>query len=317
MAEIKDLNGRPAIFIDGKPYPPMMATVRTMNEGKEIIFDRDYFKNLGAAGVKIYFLICDTVWLKPNAIELFETEAHALLEAVPDAYIMPRIGLHPTNEWIEAHPDECIRYSDGTVPAVHLFSESYETDIPAHYSLASEKWREDAGKALAETWKLLMKLPYADRIIGCFLAAGGTSEWYYMSPVCEWEKGRVLDHSPAFKRNFTRYLTEKYGTDENLQKHWKDPAVTLENPTIPSLEKHYFANRVDLECAIPPFTMYSNSPTPPPVGNGTNFGSFADLDKNQDVYDFYRAWHYGSAESVLHFARVIKELTPDRLVGAF
>ena len=132
MAEIKDLNGRPAIFIEGKAYPPMMATIRTMKDGQEIIFDREYFKNLGESGVKIYFLICDTVWLKPNAIELFETEARALLDAVPDAYIIPRIGMHPTNEWIEAHPEECVRYGDGRSPAVHLFSESYETDIPAH-----------------------------------------------------------------------------------------------------------------------------------------------------------------------------------------
>ena len=147
MAEIKNLNGRPAIFIGDKPYPPMMATIRTMRNGNEIVFDKNYFENLGKSGVKIYFLICDTLWLKPNAVELFETEARALLEAVPDAYIIPRIGMHPTIEWIKEHPDECVRYSDGTSPGVHLFSESYETDLPAHYSLASQKWREDAGRA--------------------------------------------------------------------------------------------------------------------------------------------------------------------------
>jgi hypothetical protein len=41
MAEIKNLNGRPAIFIDGVPYPPMMATIRTMLNGSEIIFDEE------------------------------------------------------------------------------------------------------------------------------------------------------------------------------------------------------------------------------------------------------------------------------------
>ncbi len=317
MAEVRDLNGRPAIFIEGKAYPPMMATIRTMKDGQEIIFDREYFKNLGESGVKIYFLICDTVWLKPNAIELFETEARALLDAVPDAYIIPRIGMHPTNEWIEAHPEECVRYGDGRSPAVHLFSESYETDIPAHYSLASSKWREDAGKALEETWQKLMKLPYADRIVGCFLAAGGTSEWYYMLPVVDQANQTVLDHSEAFKRNFSAYLREKYGDDKTLRKHWKNPDVTLDNPTVPAYEKHYYVDRVDADCAIPPIQMYSNSPIPPPFGNGTNYGSFADLDKNLDVYDFYRAWSYGTAGSVLHFAEIIKRLTPDKLVGAF
>lgn len=317
MAEIKNLNGRPAIFIDGKPYPPMMATIRTMKECKEIIFDKNYFENLGRAGIKIYFLICDTVWLKPNAVELFDYEARALLEAVPDAYIVPRIGLHPTNEWIKENPDECILFSDGTSPGVHLFTESYITDLPRHYSLSSSKWREDAGNALRETWDILMKLPYADRIIGCFLAAGGTSEWYYLHHVHYPKQGICLDHSPAFKREFSSFLTEKYGSDEALQKHWKNPNATLADPPIPEFEKHYFSDMIDTDAAIPKERMYTYKPVPPPPGNGTNKGAFLDFDKNIDIYDFYRAWHHGTANSVLHFAKIIKEMTPDRLVGAF
>ena len=317
MAEIKNLNGRPAIFVDGVAYPPMMATIRTMKDCNEIIFDKEYFEELGRAGVKIYFLICDTVWLKPNAVELFDYEARALLEAIPDAYIVPRIGLHPTNEWIKENPDECIRFSDGSSPGVNLFTESYVTDLPAHYSLLSSKWREDAGRALRETWDILMKLPYADRIIGCFLAAGGTSEWYYLHHVHYPNKGICLDHSPAFKREFSKYLTAKYGTDEALQKHWKDPSATLADPPIPEFDKHYFSDMVDRDAAIPKERMYTYKPVPPPPGNGTNRGAFIDFDKNIDIYDFYRAWHHGTANSVLHFASIIKEMTPDKLVGAF
>lgn len=317
MAEIKNLNGRPAIFIGDNPYPPMMATIRTMKNGNEIVFDKDYFKNLGNSGVKIYFLICDTVWLKQNAVELFETEARALLEAVPDAYIIPRIGLHPTIEWIKEHPDECVKYSDGTSPGVHLFSESYETDLPAHYSLASQKWREDAGYALKETWEILMKLPYADRIIGCFLAAGGTSEWYYMLPVTDENGKKTLGHSVAFKREFSKYLEETYGTDENLKKHWKNPDVTIKDPLIPDYKKHFFAERVDTLSAIPDIRMYTNNPPPPAYGNDTNLGAFVDFDNNPDIYDFYRVWNLASADSVLYFAKVIKDMTPDKLVGAF
>lgn len=316
MAEIRNLGGRPAIFIDGKPYPPMMATVRTIDKS-DIHFDRDYFVQLGRAGIRIFFVICDTVWLKPDAVELFDTEARALLDAVPDAYIVPRIGMHPTNEWIAAHPEECVTYSNGDRPAVHLFSESYETDLPAHYSLCSSKWREDAGKALAETWSILMSLPYADRIIGCFLAAGGTSEWYYMLPPTRDGNRTVAGHDAAFRRNFSKYLTEQYGTDEALAKAWKAPDATLADPLIPDYERFYFVGRVDHDLAIPPHKMYTNKPLPPPPGNGETVGCFTDMDKSRDAFDFCRAWHLGSADSVLHFAKIIKELTPDRLVGAF
>ncbi len=314
MAEIRNYNGRPAIFLGGKPYPPMMATIRT-NDREKLVLDKEYYRQLGATGIKIYFLICDTVWLKPNALELFREEAEALLEAVPDAYIIPRIGMHPTNEWIASHPTEQLTYSDGSRPPVHLFSESYETDLPAHYSLCSNEWRRDAGKALAETWELLMKLPYADRIVGCFLAAGGTSEWYYMFPVCR--SGLTLDHSESFRRQFSSYLTAKYGSDETLRAHWNDPEATLDDPPIPEADAHYFAKLCDCEAANPREKMLSNAPVPPPYGNGTNIGSFIDLNKREDVFDFYRAWHQGTAESVLAFANVIKSLTPDRLVGAF
>ena len=317
MAEIIHHGGRPAISVNGEIYPPMMATIRTMEEGKRILFDEEYFAALGKSGIRIFFLLCDTIWRKPNALELFKIEAESLLKAVPDALIVVRMGLHPTNEWILAHPEECIEYSDGERPGVHLFSESFEDDLPMHYSLCSDKWREDAGKALAETWKLLMELPYADRIIGCFLAAGGTSEWYYMLEVVDEKNKRVLDHSESFRRHFSRYLTERYGTDEALQKAWKNPAATLENPPIPDYEAHYFASRVDYDCAFPPMRMYTNKPVPPPPSNGTSVGAFADLDKHMDVYDFYRAWNIGSAESVLHFAKILKNETPDKLVGAF
>lgn len=314
MAEVKNHNGRPAIFIDGKPYAPMMATLRTNNR-ENLVLDEEYMKRLGESGIKIFYLICDTLWLKPNAVDLFKEEAEALLKAVPDAYIVPRIGMHPTNEWMEENPEECVTYSDGSRPSVHLFSESYETDIPMHYSLCSTKWQKRAGEALEETWKILMSLPYADRIIGCFLCAGGTSEWYYMLPV---ERGgAVADHSEAFKRHFTKYLTKKYGTDEALQKAWKDGVSTLKNPKIPEPDQHYFAFQCDKDCAVPKCSMYSNSDVPPPYGNGTNIGAFVDVDENRATWDFYTAWDDGTADSVLYFAQIIKRLTPDKLVGAF
>ena len=303
------------MFIDGKPFPPMMATIRTVDDQKTVI-DREYYRQLGAAGIRIFFLICDTVWLKPEALNLFDEEARALLEVVPDAYIVPRIGLHPTNDWIEKHPEETVTYSDGSRLPVHLFTESYVSDLPAHYSLCSEVWRQDAGAALEETWNKLMSLPYADRIIGCFLAAGGTSEWYYMLPMVR-ANGLTAGHSESFKRNFSWYLREKYGDDETLRRSWRREDVSIDNPPIPSAQAHFFAKEADKLAAVPPCRITTNSDVPPPFGNGTNIGSFADVDKHMDVYDFYRALHNGVAQSVLHFAKIIKRLTPDRVVGAF
>lgn len=314
MAEVREYNGRPAIFIDGKPYPPMMATIRTIDD-HQLRVDREYYRQLGQSGIRIFFLICDTVWLKPDALKLFDEEARILLEEVPQAYIIPRIGLHPTNEWIEAHPEECVTYGDGTRPPVHLFSESYVTDLPAHYSLCSEVWRQDAGKALEETWGLLMQLPYADRIVGCFLAAGGTSEWYYMLPVVNGDT--TYGYSESFRRNFAWYLKEAYGTEEKMRRVWNQPDATFEHAKIPDAESFYFSTHADTAAAVPPMIMYTNCDVPEPFENGHNIGAFLDVNRNMDVYDFYRAMHNGTARSIQHFAKVIKNATPDRLVGAF
>ena len=319
MAEIRDLGGRPAVFIDGVPYPPYMATIRTLKDSKEIIFDRDYFENLGKSGVKIYFLCCNTEWLVPGALELFDKEARMLLDAVPDAYLIPRICMHPPITWVEEHPEECLTYSDGSRPPVHSYSESYEADYPMQYSLMSSKWREEASAALEELWGKIMALPYADRIIGAFFGAGGTMEWYNMLPVFNRFKddGLALDHSEAFRREFSAYLKDVYGTDEALAKAWGIPDATLENPPIPSANQHYFVYGADKNAIYPPVVMYTNNPPPPPFGNGTNLGSFVDFNTNRQVYDFYRVWHLGTARSILTFARVIKEMTPDRITGAF
>lgn len=312
-AEIKNHNGLPALFINDKVYPPMMATIRTI-DNDNIVFDEEYFKCLGEAGIRIFFVICDTKWLKKDAIKLFDKEARALLKAIPDAYIVPRIGLHPTNEWLEENLDDVLTYSDGSKPGYSLYTESYRKELPHVYSMVSEKWHNDAGQALKETWNELMNMPYAERIIGCFFAAGGTSEWYSMHTPCK--ENLTLDHSKAFKKYFSFFLKNKYKTDKELQTSWKNKSVTLDNPIIPDSEGHYFYTECDKAYGEPK-GMVANSPEVPVYTNGSNIGTFLDVNNRMDVYDFYRAWHDGTADAILHFGKIIKELTPNRLTGVF
>ncbi len=333
MAKVENYNGYPAIMVDGKPYPPMMATIRTNNRDHMVI-DEEYYRNLGKSGIKIYFLICDTEWLKPEGFNMFCEEAEKLLNAVPDAYIMVRIGMHPTPEWCEENPDETLTYSDGIKKPMHLYTESYEAEYPAMYSLCSDKWREDAGSALLSMIEKIKALPYGDRIIGYFFAAGGTSEWYYMTPseytsktnVCDsggWEQTGDFDYddvyadlSPAFRKSFSRYLKNVYKTNEALRKAWNDPEADIDNPRIPDCTARYFVNGVDYDIAHPK-KLWANSGMPEPPSNGTNIGHFLDIKKHRDVFDFYRAWHIGVAESVVYFGNVVKSYDDGLLTGAF
>lgn len=335
VAKIENLNGRPAITVNGQYYPPMMATICTTKGQYKRIYDEAYYKELGEAGIRIFFLICDTEWAVSNAFELFQKEAEVLLKAVPDAYIVLRVGMHPSPKWCEENPSETVTYSDGIKRPVHLTTESYVDDFPAMYAFASQKWRETAKKYLLELYDKLETLPYFDRIIGCFFAAGGTSEWYYISPMhftlktiycdtggfCKFDgnglDGIYGDLSPAFKQEFSKYLREKYETEENLKKAWCDNTATFDDPKIPNCDKRYYIHGVDHDI-VHPGVLLAASPKPPAPKNGTNIGHFIDLQQHADVYDFFRALHKATADSVIYFGDAIKKRSNGRmLTGAF
>lgn len=303
-ARLVEHNGSPAISVDGEIIPPMMATIR-MNVFTDTLFDREYFRSLGESGIRIFFLILDTDWLKPGAFEIFKKEADQLMEVCPDAYIVPRLSTHPPISWCEENPDELVRYSDGEIRTAELYTESYIATLPGMYSFGSEKWRRDAARAVEDTMDKIDALPYADRIIGYFFAAGGTSEWYYINPMHYGEKvvysdsggfeqtaervteDIVGDTSPAFRRAFSAYLKEIYGTDEALRRAWGDDSVRIDEPRIPTGDERYFIYGVDHDLTHP-IGLRANSPAPPTPTNGTNTGLFINMERTRVTYDFYR-----------------------------
>lgn len=327
-AEVQRVNGQPTIVIDGKPYPPMAMTTR--------ICKPDYIEALGKSGIKIYFLMANTRWLRPgrdwqdengvwqhesSGIERFCADAELLLKKVPDAYIIVRIGMHPPVDWVESHMDDVMQYEDGSHQPAILASEVHTDVLPGMYSLCSQAWREDGKKALEEFCDEVDKLPFADRVIGYFLAAGGTSEWYPINPLEDMDKGLCADFSPAFRQEYSRILRDKYKTEDALRRAWNDPEATFDNPPIPSLEQRQYLNiddhildamlNYERASRIIGKTIEMN-----PSEQG-NLGVFLNANQNPEVADFYHAWHRGTANTIIHFAKVIKNRYRGKLVGAF
>lgn len=308
-AKLINHNGSPAIFINGKVYPPMTMTVTTCKAalgetGRKL--DYDYFKSLGDAGIRIFYVMCNNLSIDKNAVSEFEEEANTILSAVPDAYIMVRFCLHPSEEWCENNPDEMVQFTDGREIPVLLTAESRHLHLKGFPSLCSEKWRDEMGDVMVKTVRQLKNLPCGDRIVGIFLAGGGTSEWYYGIRIEDYETGAYADVSPSFKREFQQYLDNKYG--KNVKK-----------AVIPNTDERYFSEEIDNFLAIPEnkITLRSENKTPDAPLNGTNHGVFVDMDTNENTFDFYRAWHEGTANTILHFAKLIKENFSGTLVGAF
>lgn len=327
-AEIKNVNNSPALVIDGKAYPPMAMTAR---------FDKkDYIKRLGESGLKVFFLMTNTDWLRPGrdftdesgemhhepgGMEAFIKNAETLLSQVPDAYIIVRIGLHPPVDWMEENPEELITYQDGSHEPAILESEVHKDEIPGMYSFASDKWKRDAGKALQEFCDRVDRLPFADRVIGYFLAAGGTSEWYPVNALCDREKKKYADFSPDFLKSYGEFLKKRYGTEEKLKKAWKRPDASFTNPIIPNVEEQYF---IFMEEGVMDAMKYYES-AERIIGKSIdmdaakpfNVGVFLNMEDYRYVADFYDAFHEATADAIIWFARLLKERYQGKVVGAF
>ena len=324
-AKIDTRNGTPALEINGETFSLMAMTTR--------IKDEEYLRSLRKAGVRIFFVFANTDWLRHGksleesqdwrewgGFASFQSEAERLLRVVPDAYIIVRIGMHPPVSWMESHPDDLLRYSDGkTMPCV-INSEVHYDRVPGCYSLCSEAWRKDGGEALMHFYDQVEHSPIADRVIGYFLGAGGTSEWYYVNQITEAGMNKYADVSPAFRREYGRILRERYGTEEKLRAAWKKDDATFENPGIPDLHEREYVDidkliihsLVTFECADRiDYGVHYNNQEP------TRKGVFLNVNGYRHVYDFFNAWHEGTANTMIHFARLLKQRNPDTLVGSF
>lgn len=304
IAEVLTKNGYPVLTVDGEPLAPMAITVISN-------VDREYLRRLGESGIKLFYVLCSMPWTDPQAMEKLIERTDALLDAVPDAYIILRVTLHPSPQWIEANPDQMVTYDNGSGKPLEKISSFYNNGrgMAAMYSLASQKWRDEAGAGLVEFIGLVNQQSFSSRVIGYFLGAGGTSEWYYPHGSVDRPQERCADFSEAFRLNFSSVLREKYATEEALRQAWGMDDIGFDNAPIPDLSSRRFS-WIDEET--------QNGCVSLPSADDTNVGSFLNLDRYQSVADFYRAWHYGTADSIIHFARIVKEQTANQCIaGAF
>lgn len=301
-AKVDNYNGSPTIMIDGKPLPPMAMTM-TVRKMDDFSMDLEYYKKLGEAGIRLFYIMCDTLWLMDSALDHFKYEVERILSVVPDACFIARISVHPPEWWLDENPEEVLQFSDGIPTPVLLNTETYTRQMRGMYSFCSKKWQKAAGDALVEMMDEFAKLPYADRIIGFLIAAGATSEWNSRLPLDKKETGAYGDTSPAFREAFEHFLKEKYG--ENAPE-----------PRIPNLDERFYAWDFDRELAKQK-PANPRSKDPEALRRDNMIGSFLNVNKDQHTADFFRAWQMASADALVALGKRVKEKDSGKLTGAF
>ena len=175
-----DKNHRPPRLLkDGKPVFPMLFWQTSIEERDGLAFSE--------AGIEIFtftrsFQAYDhPFYVGENTYDFtfFDREIEKFRRACPGKYCIPRVFICAPYWWLEAHPEECCRYS--------LPAELYKHGIPGkeyvqgtlHESMASERWKRDMGQALRMLIRHIRTSDYADCVVGLHLANGHCGEWHY------------------------------------------------------------------------------------------------------------------------------------------
>jgi hypothetical protein len=205
------------------------------------------------------------------------------LAAKPDAWVMLTFTLdtryHPW--WLKQHP-EALCAMEGGETVIGDYGGG-RRQLPSY---GSSVWREAYSEIVRNLIRHLRQTPYAERIIGFHPCDGISWEWFHWGS----QSGELVDYSPAGQDDFRRWLRDTYGTVEALRLAWGRPEASFAAAEVPA----------------------------PARRRGPALGLFFDPLTQRDVLDYNAYQHDIVADSILHFARVIKEETAGRsLVGTY
>ncbi len=257
-----------------------------------------YFEQFAAAGTQLFCFnanaaACDyghstPVWVDAETWDYTQLDdrVQRVLNAQPNAMIMPRVNLGTPRWWLEEHPEECELLADGST---RYRSPNRNPTLPqdrAFPALASRQWRQDIGQALRNLLTHIQSSDYADHIFGYILTGLDTEEWYH------WSSGsnQLAGYSPHTRQAFQTWLREKYGGVAQLRRAWQRDQIDFDDVEVPTRSERFDLGRA----------------------------TFRDPAKKMNVIDFYVFYNEIIPDTIDYFARITKEVTGGRkVVGAF
>ena len=214
---IKTKSG-PILLVNGKPTAPIMLQVGIMGDNTLAM------KQVTWAGQNGINIVSPTLWGIPWTKEgdtptLEGTDiAHWIessIQANPHVLLIPRFPVdQPPTWWADLHPDDMMKYQDGSMGLA---------------SVHSKVFHKDAAKQIANLINILER-KYPNNIIGYHVCGQNSAEWFYEG---FWD-GKYSGFEPAARDGFRDYLRIKYKSDSALRKAWNNPRVTLASADVPS-----------------------------------------------------------------------------------
>ncbi|MDQ1255511.1 MAG: hypothetical protein QG656_103 [Candidatus Hydrogenedentes bacterium] len=151
-------------------------------------------------------------------------------------------------------------------------------------SLSSDVWRQEAGDLLRKRVEEIVEGPHARQFLGILITHLQTGEWFYA------DTNDFMDYSSVNLHAFRQWLKQRYRKEKDLRAAWNDPTVTFDSAQFPS----------------------------PASRDTAVLGPFRNPAAQRPAMDMERFQNELVADTIAHFARIVKEATRNRsLVGAF
>jgi len=294
--EVRLYNGRPTIFVNGKPENAMIYALTDCPGGRwswEEIPSWN-IRNFTIQGFRLFQvdLWFESMWAPDGklSIDLARRQIRGITDICPTAAVFIRLHVRSPRWWNLAHLDECTQYADGplveenTWGGLRRLLEDDLNRVPRH-SFASQKWLKDMSSKVIEFLKKLSRTIEGKSVIGIQVADGVNGENHYWG---------FIAHDPDVSRPMTEYfrrwLRNKYKTEDMLKKAWNNTDVTFDTAEVPGKDER----------------------------TKTEAGIFRNPEKERNICDYYECHQFTVAESIIHFCRLIKENWPRPIItGAF
>jgi len=214
---------------------------------------------------------------------------HALVRIDPDVLVLLRVHVSPPQTWGDRHPEEILTFQDGTKITKNKWM--------ACHSYASKLWRQQAGARLAALIRHLQGSKLEQHVLGYLIFAGWSGEWNFFRQTRGDLPGKryaelsnmAVDHSPAMTNALRAFLRQKYATDSALNAAWRCETVRVGTATPPTEKqvRELLPKQLNDPCAC------------------------------AMVADYFECNAKQVTDSLLHFASIAKQWSPNRISGAF
>lgn len=284
-ARIKPWQGQPTIVINEQPQIPMLYALSDLPGGRWSWEEMPAY-NLGLfyqSGFRLFQLdiFLEHLWQPDGSMDytLLRRQIDGLAKACPEAVVFLRFHLNAPKWWQARYPEENTRWANAEPEPDLDFGLLRLMDGDARNtprtSLASVRWRDDAGRQFRRFLREFQRFAESRRLAGIQVAGGLYGEWHYWNFL----RGEP-DVSDAMQQHFRRWAKEKYGTDKRLREAWAKPG----NYTFDSIRVPGMAER-----------------------SAPSLGIFRDPAKEQQVIDYYTCQHELVADRIIGFCRLVKE----------